>query len=130
MNLLAVEWVTKAEGDYATALRERFARRLPNYDAACFHAQQMAEKYLKALLQESKIQPPRTHDLIELLSLCPPLEAISPVLEENLKSLNGYAVSARYPGQNTNKEDAIQAVHQAKVVRQLLRAKLGLPVES
>jgi HEPN domain-containing protein len=32
------------------------ARRAPNYDAACFHAQQCAEKYLKALLQEKEIE--------------------------------------------------------------------------
>jgi HEPN domain-containing protein len=52
MNELAVEWVQKAEGDYATAGRELRARRYPNYDAACFHSQQVAEKYLKAFLQE------------------------------------------------------------------------------
>lgn len=39
------EWVHKADGDYATAMRELRARRSPNYDAVCFHAQQCAEKY-------------------------------------------------------------------------------------
>jgi HEPN domain-containing protein len=52
MNPLTLEWVDKAEGDYATALRELRARKQPNYDAACFHAQQCVEKYLKAYLQE------------------------------------------------------------------------------
>jgi len=52
MNELTVEWLRKAEGDCAPAGRETRARRHPNYDAACFHAQQAAEKYLKALLQE------------------------------------------------------------------------------
>jgi hypothetical protein len=37
---IMTEWVAKAEGDYATAGRELRARRHPNYDAACFHAQQ------------------------------------------------------------------------------------------
>ena len=50
MNELTVEWMEKAEGDYATAERELRARRRPNYDAVCFHAQQAAEKYLKAFL--------------------------------------------------------------------------------
>jgi HEPN domain-containing protein len=40
--------VTKAEGDFLTAGRELRARKSPNYDAVCFHAQQCAEKYLKA----------------------------------------------------------------------------------
>jgi hypothetical protein len=44
MNALAAEWVEKAEGDFATLGREVRARRHPNYDAAGFHAQQMAEQ--------------------------------------------------------------------------------------
>lgn len=39
MQLLTAEWVNKAEGDFVTATREHRARRAPNYDAACFHAQ-------------------------------------------------------------------------------------------
>ena len=46
MNPLTLEWVEKAEGDIITAQREYRARSHPNYDAACFHAQQTAEKYL------------------------------------------------------------------------------------
>jgi HEPN domain-containing protein len=54
MNELTAEWGAKAEGDFATAGRELRARKRPNYDAACFHAQQTAEKYLKAFLQEHR----------------------------------------------------------------------------
>ena len=52
MNPLTTEWVDKAEGDYHTARREYRVRKTPNYDAVCFRAQQTAEKYLKAFLQE------------------------------------------------------------------------------
>ena len=55
MNPLTLEWIESAEGDFATAGRELRARKNPNYDAACFHAQQCAEKYLKAILQEQSI---------------------------------------------------------------------------
>lgn len=55
MNPLTLEWIDKAEGDFATAGREIRVRKLPNYDAVCYHAQQCAEKYLKALLQEANI---------------------------------------------------------------------------
>jgi len=48
MNPSAQEWINKAEGDWATANRENQVRKNPNYDAVCFHAQQCAEKYLKA----------------------------------------------------------------------------------
>ena len=44
------ERVDKAEGDLYTEQWEVRARKHPNYDAACFHAQQRAEKYLEARL--------------------------------------------------------------------------------
>ena len=44
MNATVKEWIAKAEADFATAGRERRARKNPNYDAICFHAQQGVEK--------------------------------------------------------------------------------------
>jgi len=41
MKPLTHEWIAKAEGDYRTAGREWRVRRDPNYDAVCFHAQQV-----------------------------------------------------------------------------------------
>jgi HEPN domain-containing protein len=37
MNRAVTEWVSKAEGDFATAEREIRARKRINYDAVCFH---------------------------------------------------------------------------------------------
>ena len=74
MNELTAERIAKAEGDHATAARELRARLSPNYDAVCFHAQQAAEKYLKAFLQEHEVDFPKTHNLIELLELCLPVD--------------------------------------------------------
>ena len=64
MQALTSEWVTKAEGDFVTARRELRARVLPNYDAACFHAAQCAEKYFKARLQEANIAFPQ-HTILQ-----------------------------------------------------------------
>jgi len=47
-----MEWVDKADADLDTAKREATVVESPNYDAVCFHAQQCAEKYLKAVLVE------------------------------------------------------------------------------
>jgi HEPN domain-containing protein len=44
MNPLTLEWIEKAEGDFATATREFAVTEKPNYDAVCYHAQQCAEK--------------------------------------------------------------------------------------
>jgi len=59
MKPITAEWVTKAEGDFATLERESRARKNPNYDAACFHAQQCAEKYMKALLAKGGREVPQ-----------------------------------------------------------------------
>jgi HEPN domain-containing protein len=72
MNDLTREWLAKAEGDFHSAQREARARKHANYDSACFHAQQCAEKYLKAALQEEGIPFGKTHDLVGLLGLSLP----------------------------------------------------------
>jgi len=69
MKPLTREWIKKADGDFAIAGRELRVRKSPVYDAVCFHAQQCAEKYLKALLQENERHIPKIHNLIELLKL-------------------------------------------------------------
>jgi HEPN domain-containing protein len=63
--------VRKAETDFlaASALADQ---TLPLHEAVCFHCQQSAEKYLKALLQEARVRIPRTHDLAILLPLLAP----------------------------------------------------------
>ena len=50
MNATVKEWIAKAEADFSTATRELQAAESPNFDAVCFHAQQCAEKLMKALL--------------------------------------------------------------------------------
>lgn len=124
MNQLTSEWVEKAEGDLATAQRELRARNRPNYDAACFHAQQAAEKYLKATLQEAEKEIPRIHHLSELAALCLEIDATYAILEPDLRSLDGYAVRTRYPGQSAAKEEARSALKIARNICQFVRNKL------
>jgi HEPN domain-containing protein len=126
MNELLREWVEKAEGDLATAERELRARKSINYDAVCFHAQQMAEKYLKAFLFKNSVDFPKTHNLRELLELCLPLDASLDLQWDLLIHLDRYAVRYRYPGASAEKEEAKKAVHIAKQVRTVLRQKLNL----
>lgn len=64
----------------------------------CFHAQQAAEKALKAYLCHIGVaQVPKTHDLEHLVGLAVSQGAEPPPLE-GLLPLNEYAVRARYPG--------------------------------
>ena len=59
------EWIEKAEGDWKVAQREMQAAD-PVWNVICFLAQQSAEKYLKALLEEHNIAFQKTHDLVVL----------------------------------------------------------------
>ena len=121
MNRPAREWITKAEGDYATALRELRARKNPNYDAACFHAQQCVEKYIKGILQAKQIAFARTHDLCLLLDVSlgefPLWESFRPDLE----MLTQYAIAFRYPGETATKAEARQAVNTVTKLREVFR---------
>lgn len=87
MKPLTAEWVAKAEGDFATLEREGRARKNPNYDGMCFHAQQCAEKYLKARLSESGVSFGRIRDLVALLELALPAEPSWEALREHLAYL-------------------------------------------
>lgn len=114
MKPLTHEWIQKAEGDFITAQREFSAIEHPNYDAACFHAQQCAEKYLKARLVEEGIEIKRTHDLSAILSLILPFEPLWDFLRSDLDALTDRAVEVRYPGWFADTEDAKGAIAIAK----------------
>jgi len=126
MNPAVAEWVSKAEGDFATAGRELRARKSPNYDAVCFHAQQCAEKYLKAVLQENDKHIPKIHNLIELMLLCEEIDSSFEMLRVDLVTMERYAVRGHYPGETAEKEDARSAYAAIGIVRKFIRQKLGL----
>lgn len=118
------QWVDKAEGDWRTAGRELRARARPNYDAACFHAQQAAEKYLKALLLARQIGFPRIHDLVELLALLGGVPEALVELRDDAIVLTQYAVFFRYPGRWANKSQARAALEACSRIRERTRAAL------
>jgi HEPN domain-containing protein len=128
MNETVEEWVGKAEADHATASRELCAEGLLNYDGVCFHAQQCAEKLMKALLIDRGVVPPRTHDLAELDRLvhevCP--EWSWPI--DELRLLTRAAVVFHYPGESADQPEAAVAVDICNRMRTRLRALLGLTV--
>jgi HEPN domain-containing protein len=126
MKPLTPEWVAKAEGDFAMVEREARARKNPNYDGLCFHAQQCVEKYLKARLYEADIDFPKTHVLAALLDLVLAVEPLWEPFREHLIYLTGFAVSFRYPGESTNRKTALDARRRCRAFRQTAREALGL----
>jgi HEPN domain-containing protein len=119
------EWIRKAERDYRVA--ERLANvRPPEHDIVCFHCQQAAEKFLKALLVELGLAVPRTHNLEDLLGLLRPYHAKLGALRRGLIYLSRFAVETRYPGFSTSRRQANAARRWAEQVRATVRSTLGL----
>jgi len=125
---LTLEWIEKAEADLISAQREYRARKNPNYDAACFFAQQCVEKYLKAALLESSQTPPRTHDLGLLLTQLLPYFPLWSVFQEVMERLTSYAVEYRYPGESATQATAKDATTNALAICRQMRVDLGLPL--
>jgi HEPN domain-containing protein len=124
---IAKQWAEKAEHDLTVAQHTLRLEKSCPYDMVCFHAQQCAEKYLKALLSFQKIDFPKTHDLTELLALLP-VNLQSGFPPEELADLNPYAVEGRYPGEmeTEDRTDAKSAIELSLKVRSVVRKILGL----
>jgi HEPN domain-containing protein len=92
----AATWVDYALEDLEMARRAMTQpRSMPR--AACFHAQQCAEKLLKAYLVFRRASFPRVHDLEYLLRLCVEFDPGFETLSEACDVLNEYGVPIRYP---------------------------------
>ena len=119
------EWLSKAEEDLLVA-RELMERDRISYDPVGFHAQQAAEKFLKALLTRHQIPFPKTHSIRQLLELA---EKAVPGIQESLsdaRTLSPYGVEIRYPGDRPplNPQAGARAVELATQVQTVVREKL------
>lgn len=120
------EWIDKAEGDWKVAQREMRAAD-PVWNVASFLAQQCAEKYLKAFLEEHSIAFGKIHDLVVLLNSSGGLlpELISQ--RQSLAHLSTFGIAARYPGAQADRQAAEDSMKTAESVRTVIRVKFQLP---
>ncbi|PMP87195.1 MAG: DNA-binding protein [Roseiflexus castenholzii] len=102
----------------------------PLRNASCAHAvpRIIAEKYLKARLQEAGQVIPRTHDLVVLLNLLLPVEPAWTHLASDLRALTVFGVAFRYPGSSADRTMARDAVRRCAAVRKAVRQSFGLSV--
>src|SRR5438067_13923662 len=87
-------WLRKAESDLTASglcLSQNQA-----LDTACFHAQQAAEKSLKAYLAAHNINFPFTHNLEKLAELCALNDPSFSSVKSLAQGLTPYAVELRY----------------------------------
>ncbi len=108
-------WVRYAGDDL------KVAELILNHDqvprAACFNAQQCAEKSIKASLVFLQIPFPKTHDLNRLRDLLPEGWDVKEDFPD-LVGISAWAVEPRYPGDliEATRQDAETAVKQARKI--------------
>jgi HEPN domain-containing protein len=119
------EWVRKAEADFKAA--SLLLRGGDDYlFQTAFHAQQSAEKYIKAFLVWQQIEFPKTHDIAKLIALA--AEVVSDLTEilAEANTLTPFGVDYRYPGDypELTAGDAEAALVLATLVRDQIRERL------
>ncbi len=105
-QLIIDEWLAKAEADLATARREFAFSGKRNFDAIGFHAQQAAEKLMKAVLISRDAPAPKIHDLESLDQLLRLVGVDRRIDATDLGDLTSAAVHARYPGNDITAANA------------------------
>lgn len=121
---VATEWIAKAENDLLNAAHTlTLGSRCPT-DTVCFHAQQCAEKYMKALLTLRGSDFPKVHDLEALAARL--RNGLPPsIRRDDLARLTRYATVTRYPGaEDIALGEARRALAAARRIRKAVRAVL------
>ena len=111
------QWLRKASDDRIAALDLAKGRGDRLADIVCFHCQQSAEKYIKAVLTQNAMAFPKTHDLRELvdraadalIALCK-LGSVADVLAP-------FSVDIRYPGMHTDDQTMKASMEAMEVFR-------------
>jgi len=119
------QWLERAHRDLRAAVI-LLGDDVQDYENAGFHAQQAAEKFLKAFLICHQIEFPKTHNIALLRHLIGQRES---ALAERLASadaLTPYGVEFRYPGDlpPLSPEQGAQALQLAAQTRDLILAYL------
>jgi HEPN domain-containing protein len=118
------QWLKLADDDLDTA-QFLLRRRKKILWVVCFHAQQSAEKYLKAFLILRGIKFDPIHDLIRLVSQCAQLDAEFNLVTSLCEFLQPFSVKVRYPGEiSLELSEARKAVQAAQEIRNLVIRKV------
>lgn len=125
---LVKAWIEKAENDLIAAKNLIKVEPEPPLDIVCFHAQQCAEKYLKAYLVYHDIEFEKTHDLRKLALLCSKVEKEFLEILEMSRRLTDYAVDVRYPMllEEPTVEEAKEAIEMAEKIKKFVLKRLPI----
>jgi HEPN domain-containing protein len=122
----AREWLSYADEDLASC-RVLLQSPLALVGTASYHAQQAAEKALKAFLVAREHPLVRTHDVGVLVARCESIDASFAPFTAAAARLTPYAVMHRYPRASDIPEmaDVEQALADADTILEFVRTKLA-----
>ncbi len=120
------EWLSKANEDRAVA-RYLLETEVPYLGIIGFHAQQAAEKYLKAYLVWKQVEFPKTHSIEQLLDIVATCNSTLASSLHEVIALTDYAVEVRYPGNlpELTVKEAATAVALADLTYEEITSALG-----
>ena len=115
------KWFKKAESDLLNITNNLSSEKIP-VDTCCFHAQQAAEKYLKAYMVSRNIDFPKTHDLQLLIKLIIPTNPVFTKILSTAMGLIDYGITPGYPDLLHEPElaDAKKALEDANSIKQFV----------
>jgi len=119
------QWLSYADEDIQLARHALTLSTGVPYRLVAYHAQQCAEKSLKAYLVRHKIDFPYSHNISRLLELCGDTAHWSDSLLD-AEELSVYAVTTRYPGEDeeVSRDEALRAIDLAAMVRNVVGREL------
>jgi len=118
-------WIQRAENDISSACFLTEKMYPAPTEIVCFHCQQAAEKYLKAFLVYNDQEPPKTHELIELVRLCSNFDKDFSVIIPKCEYLLPFAAQTRYPSKiEIKEEDMKKALAYAQAIIEFVKSRL------
>lgn len=119
-------WLFKAENDLKSA-KKLMEGNAPVPDTAIYHAQQCAEKALKAYLSFKQRPAQWTHDVAYLVELCSEIDESFNQLLDDAKILTPYSTAFRYPDiiLEPDLEDVFEAIDRAAKVLSFSKTMIG-----
>lgn len=120
-DALVAAWPDKAVGDLQVAQRLLDSGDHRAFDAVCFHAQQGAEKLIKAALTAHGAPFPKVHDLVHLDARLRRVIVAWSFDINALSELSTMAVESRYPGFRATEQEAGDAFDTASRLSAALR---------
>jgi HEPN domain-containing protein len=120
-----IQWLEYADEDLKLARHGLTLTSGVPYRLIAYHAQQCAEKYLKAFLVYHEIDFPYTHNIGRLMELCAEKGDWARDLPE-ADELTPFAITARYPSEQeaVTREESLRAIEIALKVRETIRKAL------